>query len=92
MCMVARGQFRLMWLHWDDTGLEMIMIVIAIVVIVAKVLHLDDIVFAMMGSTIQLPLRSVMRVSVESGLMAIVARLDLMQRLCIMRHRCHSWI
>ena len=78
-----------MWLHLDDTGLEVMSTVMTIVAIVAKVLNRDDVVLAMMGTTIQLPLRSVVSVWLEFGLVAMMVRLNVMQRLSIVRHMYH---
>lgn len=45
------GQTRLGWLYTDDMGLRM-GVVVTVVAIMTQVLDFDDIVVAMMGSTI----------------------------------------
>lgn len=70
----------------DNAGLRVIVMVI--VVIVTEVLIPDNIVFTMMGMTVELWLMSVVTVLVESGLMAMVA-MPLRRNRRVMNH---SWV
>lgn len=85
------------WPDVDDLGVRMV-VVMTVVAIMTEVLDRDDIVVAVMGSTVQLWLLSMVSVVcmvvvlVESGLMAMVARLNLMPRLLTRRKLYHSWV
>lgn len=70
----------------------MSVIVVSVVAIVTRVLDGNDIVVAMMGSTVQLWLVSVVAVLVNPGLLDMVARLKLMPWPRIMRHLCDLWV
>ena len=87
MCFETLGQMGFGWFNSFDMGSEMVMTVmtvmtvVAIVAIMAEVHIIDDIVFAMMGMSIQLTLMSVVSVLVEPGWMAVMVR-----------HLKHSWV
>ena len=75
-----------------DVGLKLVVIVIIVMAMVIKILNPEDIVSAMMGMTIQLCLGFMVAVLVESGLMAVVARLNMMPLRRSRRHLYNSWV
>lgn len=78
-CLDTLGQTGLGWFYRDDTGLGTVLTVMTVVAIMAEILNRNDIVFAMMRTTIQLWLMSVVIMLVETEWMAVMARLNRVQ-------------
>lgn len=77
------------------TAMTVVVVVVAVMTVMTvmtQVLNPDDVVVAMMRMTVQLCRMSVVAVLAESGLMAMVARLNLMPRWRSMRQWYHSCV